>query len=96
MKHNNSNQSISGKKFMGSIKKHGEGGGSGTIPPPQGAPVGNQNPAANPGAGGGSTIGMASGMQIPNNANQVVGQGGAGKKNYMSPYSQKIVQKPGN
>jgi hypothetical protein len=70
MKHNNSNQSISGKKFMGSIKKHGEGGGSGSIPPPQAA-VGNQNPVANPGAGGGSTIGMASGMQIPNNANAV-------------------------
>lgn len=72
MKHNNSNQSISGKKFMGSIKKHGEVAGSGTIPPPQGA-GGNQNPGSNPGAGGGSTIGMASGMQIPNNANQVMG-----------------------
>jgi len=72
MKHNNSNQSISGKKFMGSIKKHGEGGGSGSIPPPQGANV-SSNPVANPGAGGGSTIGMASGMPIPNNANAVVG-----------------------
>ena len=55
---------------MGTIKKHGEGGGSGSIPPPQAA-VGSQNPGANPGAGGGSTIGMASGMQIPNNANAV-------------------------
>jgi hypothetical protein len=73
MKHNNSNQSISGKKFMGSIKKHGEGSGSGSIPPPQ-APSVNANPGgANPGAGGGSTIGMASGMQIPNNANAIVG-----------------------
>ena len=72
MKHNNSNQSISGKKFMGSIKKHGEGGASGSIPPPQGGNV-SSNPGANPGAGGGSTIGMASGMQIPNNANAVVG-----------------------
>ena len=84
MKHNNSNQSISGKKFMGSIKKHGDGSGSVSIPPAQGA---NQNLGSNPGAGGGSTIGMASGMQIPNNVNQIMGQGGAGKKNYMSPYS---------
>ncbi len=77
---------------MGSIKKHGEGSGSVSIPPGQGAASGNQNNpvvvgGANPGAGGGSTIGMASGMQIPSNANQVMGQGGAGKKNYMSPYS---------
>jgi hypothetical protein len=89
MKHNNSNQSISGKKFMGSIKKHGEGAGSVTIPPPGGASLGGPSSNAvggNPGAGGGSTIGMASGVVNPNLGN-LNGGGNQGKKNYMSPYS---------
>ena len=84
MKHNNSNQSISGKKFMGQIKKHGDGGGSnmgvGGVANGGGSVIGNP---VGGGAGGGSTIGMASGMVVPNNGGQV----GGGKKNYMSPYS---------
>jgi hypothetical protein len=93
MKHNNSNQSISGKKFMGQIKKHGgEGGGSnmGLVGVGSGNPNGSGSVIANPiggGAGGGSTIGMASGVVNPNvmgNSGTVVGNG---KKNYMSPYS---------
>lgn len=68
----------------GSIKKQGEG--------TSGAP-GNGGPSSvtmGGGAGGGSTIGVASGVNGGGNG----GQGN--KKNYMSPYSQKIVQKPGH
>lgn len=88
MKHNNSNQSISGKKFMGgSIKKLGESNGG-----PSGA-TGAGSVTMGGGSGGGSTIGVASGVNAgaPNGG----GQGG-NKKNYMSPYSQKIAQKPGH
>jgi hypothetical protein len=93
MKHNNSNQSISGKKFMGQIKKHGENGGGsnmGIAVAGSGNPNGSGSVIANPiggGAGGGSTIGMASGVVIPNNMINSGAVVGNGKKNYMSPYS---------
>jgi hypothetical protein len=94
MKHNNSNQSISGKKFMGQIKKHGENGGGSNMGIAVGGGSGNPNGSgsviANPvggGAGGGSTIGMASGVVIPNNMINAGAVIGNGKKNYMSPYS---------
>lgn len=73
---------------MGSIKKHGDGAGSITIPPPGGAGLGGNSSntvGGNPGAGGGSTIGMASGVVNPNVGN--LNAGGGNKKNYMSPYS---------
>lgn len=60
MKHNNSNQSISGKKFMGgSIKKHGEGGPAAPANN-SGVPAGGATMGG--GSGGGSTIGIASGV----------------------------------
>lgn len=55
----------------GPIKKHGDGGPGASV-------------NLGGGAGGGSTIGVASGMNAGNAAAQ---GGGAGKKNYMSPYS---------
>ena len=58
MKHNNSNQSISGKKFMGTLKQP-------IIPAAVGVVIQGNNPA----------------LQTQS------------KKNYMSPYSQKLVQK---
>ena len=67
MKHNNSNQSISGKKFVGGIKKPGDNSITG------------------------NAAGVA-GVVIQGN---VGGNAGTkANKNYMSPYSQKIVQKP--
>lgn len=81
MKHNNSNQSISGKKFMGgSIKKHGDGNQGPSNPSGSVNVVGGGNIGGGP--GGGSSIGIAGGV-VTNPG----GPGGAGKKNYMSPYS---------
>jgi hypothetical protein len=79
MKHNNSNQSISGKKFMGgagggaggTIKKNGGEGGAQA----NGSGIQDRGSVGHPGNGGGSTIGIASGMN-PNQVNMVQNTGG--------------------